>query len=108
MAEPAYESRTTWSNHLGNQKVEPLRIYTPRSIDDVVAIVQAAERDGVTTRAVGSGHSWSDVALTEGYLVKPDGLSRVPAREPDFLTPEWEGRGVVRAEAGIRLRELNA
>ena len=25
-------------------------------------------------RAVGAGHSWSDVALTDGYLVAPDGL----------------------------------
>jgi hypothetical protein len=108
MAEPSYESQTTWSNHLGNQKVDPLRIYTPRSIDDVVAIVQAAERDGVTARAVGSGHSWSDVALTDGYLMKTGGLARAPAPEPDFLASAWEGRTVVRVEAGIRLRELNA
>ena len=34
-----------------------------------------AERDGATVRAVGSGHSWSDVALTTGYLLRTDRLN---------------------------------
>jgi hypothetical protein len=103
-----YEHRKTWRNHLGNQSIDPLRIYSPASIEDVVQIVRAAEDAGVTARAVGSGHSWSDVALTEGFLMKTDRLSRAPAPEPDFFTPAWESRSVVRAEAGIRIKELNA
>jgi hypothetical protein len=62
----------------------------------------------VTARAVGSGHSWSDVALTDGFLMKTNRLSRVPAPEPDFFAPAWEARTVVRTEAGIRIKELNA
>jgi hypothetical protein len=108
MSGPAYKVRTTWRNHLANQSIDPLRIYAPQSIDEVVAIVQAAEQAGVTTRAVGSGHSWSDVALTDGFLMTTQRLSRVPALEPDFLRPSWHGRRLVRAEAGIRLKELNA
>ncbi len=108
MSGPPFKVRTAWRNHLGNQSIDPLRIYRPRSIDDVVAIVRAAEAAGVRTRAVGSGHSWSDVALTEGFLMRSDLLSRVPAPEPDFLRPAWKGRTLVRAEAGIRLKELNA
>jgi len=50
-----YEHRKTWRNHLGNQSIDPLRIYSPRSIDDVVAIVREPEAAGVTARAVGSG-----------------------------------------------------
>ncbi len=108
MAAPSYETDATWRNHLGNQSVKAARIYDPRSIDDVVAIVRAAEAAGVTTRAVGSGHSWSDVALTDGYLMRTGGLARVPAPEPDFFAPAWEGRSLVRTEAGIRLQQLNA
>lgn len=108
MAQPSYEVRTTWRNHVGNQSIEPARIYEPQSIDEVVAIVRAAEEAGVTARAVGSGHSWSDVALTDGYLMKTGGLARVPAPEPDFLAPAWAGRSLVRAEGGIRLDQLNA
>lgn len=103
-----YEVRSTWENHLGNQTVDPLRIYEPETIEQVAAIVREARTVGATVRAVGSGHSWSDVALTTGFLIKTGRLARVPSREPEFLAPEWEGRRLVRAEAGIRIRELNA
>jgi hypothetical protein len=108
VSELPYEVRRTWKNHLGNQRIDPLRIYAPQTIDEVVAIVRFAERDGVTARAVGSGHSWSDVALTEGFLMRTNGLARVPAAEPDFVRDGWVGRRLVRAEAGIRIKELNA
>jgi hypothetical protein len=70
--------------------------------------VLAAEQAGVGARAVGSGHSWSDVALTEGFLIEPGGLSRAPAAEPDFVRSTWADRGLVRVDAGIRIKELNA
>ena len=60
-------------------------------------IVSSAEHDGATVRAVGSGHSWSDVALTTGYLLRPERLNR-----PLEITGN-----LVRVEAGMRLRELN-
>jgi len=104
----SFELRTTWANHLGNQSIDPLRIYQPDTVDQVAEIVRAAEAAGVTARAVGSGHSWSDVALTSGFLIKTNGLARVPAPEPDFVRPEWGGRHLVRTEAGIRIKELNA
>jgi hypothetical protein len=108
-ARPAdFEVRQTWKNHLGNQQIDPLRIYAPRTIEEVSAIVKEAEAERVTVRAVGSGHSWSDVALTRGFLLRTDGLSMPVATEPDFLRPEWTDRKVVRAEAGIRIKELNA
>jgi FAD/FMN-containing dehydrogenase len=104
---PQFEVRKTWRNHLGNQRIDPLRIYTPQSIDDVQAIVRTAREWGVNVRAVGSGHSWSDVALTDGFLLKTSGLARVPAPEPDFVRPEWAARKLVRAEGGTRIKELN-
>ena len=104
----SFEIRKTWKNHLGNQRIDPLRIYEPRSIAEVQEIVRLARDRGVGVRAVGSGHSWSDVALTEGFLLKPAGMTRVPSAEPDFVRAQWAGRLLVRAEAGTRIRELNA
>lgn len=92
-----YEQRKRWKNHTGNQSIEPLRIYRPATLDDVCQIVREAERDGATVRAVGSGHSWSDVALTGGYLLRTDRLNRLL---------EVNGN-LVRVEAGMRIRELN-
>jgi len=103
-----FDVRKTWRNHLGNQRIDPLRIYDPRSIAEVQQIVRLAREKGINVRAVGSGHSWSDVALTPGFLLKPTGMTRVPAAEPDFVREAWSGRRLVRAEHGARIRELNA
>jgi L-gulono-1,4-lactone dehydrogenase len=103
-----FKVRRTWKNHLGDQRIDPLRIYAPKSIEDVSAIVKQAEADHVTVRAVGSGHSWSDVALTRGFLLRTDGLAQPVSSEPDFLRPEWAERKLVRSDGGIRIKELNA
>ena len=106
--ELAFDARSSWKNHLGNQSIDPLRIYEPDSLEQVVAIVGEAGRMGATARAVGSGHSWSDVALGDGFVILTGQLSRVPAPEPDFLRPAWAERRLVRAGAGVRIKELNA
>ena len=102
-----FDTRRTWRNHLGNQSIDPLRIYKPESIADVVEIVREAESAHETVRAVGSGHSWSDVALTRGFLLETRGLEKVPWDEPDFLRPGWEDRKLVRCGGGTRILTLN-
>ena len=102
-----YRRRKTWKNHTRNQRVEPLRIYRPRTRDEVVRIVKEAEHLGCTVRAVGSGHSWSDVALTTGFLIETNDLGQILPLEEELLRPGIDAAHLVRAEAGIRLRELN-
>ncbi|HYB29021.1 MAG TPA: D-arabinono-1,4-lactone oxidase [Solirubrobacteraceae bacterium] len=107
-AQPRFAVRRTWKNHLGNQQIDPLRIYTPTGVEQVSEIVREAEAAGVTARAVGSGHSWSDVALTRGFLLETNGLAQPLPAGPDFLREEWRGRDLVQTQAGIRIRELNS
>ena len=78
-------------------------------------MVREAERDGCTVRAVGSGHSWSDVALTDGILVHPGGLSKPLDLEAELLrahaTDAHEGNDgvtLVRVQAGMTIAKLNA
>jgi hypothetical protein len=92
-------SRRTWHNHTGNQSCQPLGIWRPTSVEQVARIVADAERREVTVRAVGSGHSWSDVALTGGYLIETHGLAGLQELLPHDR---------VRVAAGTRVRELNA
>jgi FAD/FMN-containing dehydrogenase len=101
----AYTQRKRWSNHTGNAAVEPLRIYKPGRLDELQEIVATAVSDGATVRAVGSGHSWSDVALTEGYLVETHRLAQ--SLEVDCLRRDWGGEPLERVEAGMRIRQLN-
>jgi len=105
-----FSTRTRWRNHTANQGTDPLRIYRPRgdeALKRVVEIVREAERVGCTVRAVGSGHSWSDVALTGGFLVETHGLDRVLDIDAEPLREGVERDNLVYTEAGIRLRELN-
>ena len=102
-----FDTRTTWTNHLGNQSIAPLREYTPTTLQQLQGIVRLAENAGTTVRAVGSGHSWSDVALTDGFLVRPDGLRKPLDLERTLLHPRGDGPPLVRVESGMRIQQLN-
>jgi hypothetical protein len=109
MTRLTFSLRRGWRNHAGNQGIDPLRIVEPTSLEEIVQIVQEAERVGCTVRAVGSGHSWSDVALTRGFVLLPTGLADPLELEDGLLRPRSaEERPLVRVQAGMRIRELNA
>jgi hypothetical protein len=105
--------RKEWRNDTGNERIFPLREITPETLEQLQAAVREAERDGCTVRAVGSGHSWSDVALTDGILVHPSGLTEPLDLEPELLRSQAiealgsEGTTLVRVEAGITIAKLN-
>jgi L-gulono-1,4-lactone dehydrogenase len=104
------EMRATWKNWAGNQSVTPELSFWPDTRDDVVEIVREAERKGLPVRAVGSGHSWSDVAKTEGCLVYPQGLTRVldiDAYQLREVLPVPKHL-LVQVESGITIRALSA
>jgi L-gulono-1,4-lactone dehydrogenase len=109
MSRLTFSLRRKWRNHTGNQGVDPLRIVKPTTLEQVVGLIQEAEQAGCTVRAVGSGHSWSDVALTRGFLILPKGLAQPLELEEELLRAgRATGEPLVRVQAGIRIRELNA
>lgn len=71
-----------------------------RGEEEIVELVRRARRRGVRLKAVGGGHSWSDIAITDGELVRLDGHDAVLAVNRE--------RCQVTVQAGIRLRQLNA
>jgi L-gulono-1,4-lactone dehydrogenase len=89
----------SWRNVAGDQRCHPRRIEHPASTAELQALVREAERTGTTIRAVGAGHSWSDVALTDGILVETDRMTGIVDRPAEDL---------VRVRGGTRLRDLNA
>jgi len=97
----------TWRNHTGNQICHPERIVAPGSLQDLIDIVLSAEAKNTTVRAVGTGHSWSEAALTDGYLVEPGNLvgTRLPTDEP--LKPAAQALPLVRVLGGTPIRSLN-
>ncbi|GGV40997.1 FAD-linked oxidoreductase [Streptomyces pilosus] len=62
-------------------------------------MVRRAAEDGLPVKAVGSGHSFTSIAATDGVLIRPDLLTGI--RDID------REAGTVTVEAGTPLRRLN-
>jgi hypothetical protein len=107
VARLTFSLRRQWNNHTGNQGVDPLRAYTPTTLEEVAGIVRQAHEEHCTVRAVGSGHSWSDVALTRGFLIRPQGMNKALELDVGLLRAGIDQRHLVEVQGGMRIRELN-
>ncbi|MGN9811108.1 D-arabinono-1,4-lactone oxidase [Micromonospora sp. BQ11] len=58
-------STAGWSNWAGNQRATASAVLHPATLDDVVEAVRATAAAGGTLRPVGSGHSFTAVAVTD-------------------------------------------
>jgi L-gulono-1,4-lactone dehydrogenase len=90
----------TWTTWAGTATARPVAIAHPASTDEVAAVVREARERSLTVKAVGSGHSFTDIAITDGVLVELDRLSGVVSA--DVPT------GRVRVLGGTPLHRLNA
>jgi L-gulono-1,4-lactone dehydrogenase len=89
-----------WRNWTGDQACAPEVIHRPRTLDGLIYAVRSAAEDGLAIRASGSGHSFTDAALTDGAMVRIGALNRI-------LDLDRES-GLVKVEAGITLADLGA
>ncbi len=88
-----------WSNWAGEQTCEPLAIETPGTLGELSETVARAAAAGHRIRVSGSGHSFSDCALTDEVMIRLDRLAK-----PLDFDPE---SGLFKVEAGVVLRDLN-
>ena len=91
---------TRWRNWGRNQSVVPQTIARPSSVAEVQEIVRRAARSGQTVKAVGAGHSFTDIAVAPGVQLQLDGLAGLTA--VDRATGEASFGG------GTRLYEISA
>ncbi|MET9696963.1 D-arabinono-1,4-lactone oxidase [Streptomyces sp. NPDC006529] len=88
-----------WRNWAGNVRATPARVVTPASVGELQEAVRRAASDGLRVKAVGSGHSFTSAAATDGVLVRPQALTGI--REID------RAAGTVTVAAGTVLKDLN-
>jgi FAD-linked oxidoreductase len=89
----------SWRNWAGDQACTPAAIERPSSREELAAVVRAAAEGGRSVRVAGSGHSFTEAALTDGVMIRVDALDRVLDANPSS--------GLVKVEAGIVLADLN-
>lgn len=89
-----------WSSWSGLAGCVPAATLRPTSPEEVASAVVHARDRGLRVKMPGSGHSFTDVALTDGLMLDPRGLRGVVEVDREAMT--------VTALAGTTLRELNA
>ena len=89
----------TWSNWAGDQSCRPLQIVAPANRDELASALAAAAAAGRRVSVAGSGHSFTEAALTDGTMVRIEALKGVQDADRES--------GLVRIGAGTVLADLN-
>jgi len=93
------KERLHWKNWAGNQQCTPERIERPATERGLVRIVKQAAAAGQRVKVVGSGHSFTGIALTDGRLIKLDDYGRVLSIDREKQTAT--------VQAGITIARLS-
>ncbi|NYH50617.1 FAD-linked oxidoreductase [Nocardiopsis arvandica] len=88
-----------WHTWAGTHQARPKRTAAPGSTAEVAAAVSSAADEDLRVRMVGTGHSFTDVAVTDGLLLSPTSLTRVRSVDP--------AEGTATVEAGLPLCDFN-
>ena len=67
----------TWRNWGRSASAHPSRIAAPADEEAVVDLVTACAREGHRIRPVGSGHSFTPIAVTDSVLLRLDRLTGI-------------------------------
>lgn len=87
-----------WSNWSGSVECTPKQILYPKSIEEVITIVQRAKHSGKYVRVVGSGHSFPPLNYTDQLMVSLDLLEGIVNLN--------EAEKTVTVYAGTKLKKL--
>ncbi|MFI1073093.1 D-arabinono-1,4-lactone oxidase [Streptomyces puniciscabiei] len=100
MSSTASGKNGTWRNWGGNVSARPARQVAPASVEELAAVVRRAAEDGLKVKAVGTGHSFTSIAATDGVLIRPQLLTGIRKIDREAMT--------VTVAAGTPLKRLNA
>lgn len=89
-----------WHTWADTHQARPRRTATPGNTDEVVSAVSAAAAEDLHVRMVGTGHSFTDVAITDGLLLAPTSLTGLRSVDPVA--------GTATVAAGTPLCDFNA
>ena len=91
--------KASWSNWAGNQHVDNVSLFKPKSEQEIQRVVQLAITNKLRVKAVGSGHSFTAIALSEEVLLDLSDYNAVIAIDKVAKT--------VTVQSGIQLSKIN-
>jgi FAD/FMN-containing dehydrogenase len=92
-------SGVLWRNWARSQECSPERVFYPRTLQDVQAIVRAAAASGRRVGIAGRGHTMGPLSLTEDFLIDSVHLTRIGQVDVE--------RRLVTVESGVSVAELD-
>ena len=98
-------STTTWSSWSGLAQGRPTRVVRPTSPAEVAEAVLAARAEGLRVKMPGNGHSFTDIALTDGVLLDPSALTGLVDVDREAMTVDLVATTDVLSEAAAMRRE---
>ena len=75
----------SWSNWSGSVACEPAGLPRPQSEEELCALVRRAGAEGRGVRIVGTGHSFTPLIATSGYVVSLDEWAGIEHADPSRL-----------------------
>jgi FAD-linked oxidoreductase len=88
-----------WVNWAGDQRCRPAATLRPRNREELAEAIAAAAAAGRRVSVAGSGHSFTEAAMTDETMLQVEALSGVLDADP--------GSGLVRVGGGTVLARLN-
>jgi L-gulonolactone oxidase len=88
-----------WRNWGRTQSCNPVRLARPRSEDEIRSVIADAARANRRVKVFGAGHSFTDIACTDGVMVSLERYDRVLDVD--------KAAGTVTVQAGISIKKLN-
>ena len=101
------ETGKEFSNAPKNIKFTPKRYFFPEHKEDIAIIVQEAERESCTVRAVGSGHSFSSIQKCLDFFLDMGKIDFVERIEDSRNNLPADQSNLIHVGAGITLKKLN-
>ena len=84
-----------------------MNVLQPTSRNDLLNVVRGGISEGLYVRAVGSGHSFSNVCPTDRILLDPHGMNGVLPVDASLLIDPSIASSLFCAESGISIKALN-
>lgn len=107
MATIRTKTRVKWGNYVNDQAANPLKFFKPGSPAELREILVDARTNGYKVKALGSGHSSSDVAICRDYMIDTHSLDKVLDIASLDLRPGVYASNLFFAEAGMRIHAVN-
>ncbi|MFA5774968.1 MAG: FAD-binding protein, partial [Ilumatobacteraceae bacterium] len=91
--------KANWQNWAKNQRSNGVAFHRPSNESELASIVNMARQSNKRVKVVGHGHSFTDIAVTDGHIVSLENFNKILRVD----TADHE----VTVEAGIQLSDLN-